>query len=160
MDNYIREIVLAGIGFAIGMAIGQFISFHRKGRRVVVEIEAKEVWYRIVKQAAWIIVVVVFVASVAQSVLFTYTQRECNKDVVDTLKYRAQLNSEVETINDERDKALRDLVQTILTAQNQPDPQKVVREALQQQISYTAELNKQSAERKKLRSEATIPDCG
>lgn len=159
MNEYIREIVLCGLGFAVGMAVGQFVSFRRKGRGVTVEVEAKEVWMKIVRQVSWIVVVIIFLASVGQSVAFTYTQRKCNLQVVNTIRYRSDIADEVSKINDARDGALRDLVQTLLTATQTPDPSKTVRDALTHQAEVTAELNRQADERKAKKNAAEFPTC-
>ncbi len=159
MNEYIREIVLAGLGFAVGMAVGQFLSFRRKGRVITIEVEAKEVWMKIVRQVSWIVVVLVFVASVGQSVAFTYGQRKCNAQVVNTLQYRSAIADEVAKINDARDKAMRDLIQTILTASQTPNPAQTVHEALTHQSEVTAELNRQAEERKQTKNAAPFPKC-
>lgn len=161
MNEHIQTLVFSGFSFALGMAVGQFVSFRRKaGKKIVVEIEAREVWERIIKEVAWIVVIVVFLASIAQSVIFTYDQRTCNQQVVETLKFRATVAAEIGVINDQRDHALREFLDTVLTSGQTPDPQKTARDAFAKHAEVTAQLNQDAAAKNKLRDEATFPDCG
>jgi len=152
-------IIQSGLGLALGVGLGEFFSFRRRGRKIVVEVEAKEIWESIVRRVAWIVVIVVFLASLAQSVIFTYTQRQCNLAVVENLRFRGTITTELQQISDARDAALNELFATVLTAASTPDPSATVRLALEKQAKTTADLNAEAEKRKQARNDAPLPDC-
>jgi len=159
MNEYIREIVLCGLGFAVGMAVGQFISFRRKGRGITVEVEAKEVWMKIIRQVSWIVVVLIFVASVAQSVAFTYSQRKCNQDVNKALIYRSQLANSDRRILDERDDAIFQMVVKLLTIPSDNKDPGVARAVLSDFVAERTRLDEVQTKIDKLRQDYAIPEC-
>lgn len=111
MTEHFNLVVSHGIALALGLSVGEMFRFVRKGGRLVMKLEEKEVWKTTVKQIAWVVVVVVFFASIIQSVMFTYEQRQCNEQVVNTLNYRAGLA--------DGDRALLDKVTALLNQRDE-----------------------------------------
>lgn len=161
MNGYVADFIRMGLAFAVGVAVGSFYTFHRDSMgKIRVKFETKTVWTQVAKTTAYIVIVVTFLGSILQSVLFTYDQRQCNNDVVASLQERSLAAQEIEKINNERDKAMRDFVTAILSAQSQPDSSERVRAALQQHFSVTQQLNKAyEAQQQQLRTENPLPEC-
>lgn len=162
MNENVETLIFCGVAFAIGMGVGQFLSFRRKDKNhVALEVESKELWAQIGRQTGWILVVVLFMASVLQSVLFTYSQRQCNIDVVETIKYRANISQEDAQLNDDRSTALRHLVDDIVQAQALPDELRgpAIRKAFD---DYQVEIDKIETEKQnnqQKRAERPYPEC-
>lgn len=175
-EHLVRLIISHGLALAFGLATGEFFRFRKKGNRVVMEVEAKEVWRRVVKQVAWVVVVVMFLASVAQSVLFTYSQRECNTRVVDTLNYRSQLADSDRDLIDARENAtfkmVTDLLAVPATVPQEPHVPgsgtgpptsgsgTAVRDVLETFVKERERIDTEAAKIDKERKANPLPKCG
>lgn len=190
-DQVVYAIVSHGIALLVGLAIGEFIGWRRrKGGKLVIEVEAKEVWMKVVRKVAWVSVVVIFFATVAQSVIFTYEQRQCNMRVVNTLNYRASLADSDrhlldlrDSLLDQRDEATFKMVTSLLalpqvvsvphvpgsgtgppaTGVDREASRAVLEQFVSERARIDAEMDKVSAEADKvdaMRRANPLPYCG
>ena len=163
MNENVETLIFCGVAFAIGMAVGQFLSFRRKrDDKIALEVESKELWVHIGQQTAWILVVVLFMASVLQSVLFTYTQRQCNVDMVETIKYRASITQDDSKLNEARANALKKLVDDVIASTaitDELERGQFVRQSFLEYHDVTDRLNAEKRENEKKRAERPYPEC-
>lgn len=162
MNQHVQTLVFCGLAFALGMGIGQFLTFRRRGKKVTLELEAKHVWQEIARQVGLIVVIVMFAATVLQSVLFTYEQRQCNVELVETIKYRASLAQSDAELNDARANALKKLVDDVIASTAIVDEYQrgqFVRGSFEEYQQVIAALNAAKENNKNLKEERPYPEC-
>jgi hypothetical protein len=162
VNEHVQTLIFCGLAFALGMGFGQFWTARRHGKKVRLELEARDIWTDVVTQVAWIIVIVVFIASVLQSVLFTYDQRKCNVEMVETIKYRAELSLYDSKLNDARAEALKKLVDSVIASTaitSEYERGQFVRSTFEEYQRVINELNAAKVENEKKRAERPYPEC-
>lgn len=158
MNEHVQTFVFSGLAFAIGMGVGQVIAVRRAAdHHLTLGFEPMKV--QVLRQIAWIVVVVMFFASVLQLVTFTYEQRQCNRDLLDTIRIRGEITEATKNLNDDRNQALSDLVQDLIAAQGHPDAWERVQAALADYRDTNEQLNKASDAQDRVRRDNPYPRC-
>ena len=162
MHETVEQLVLYGLVFALGMGVGQFLSFRKKGKVVALEVEAKDVWKQVGKTTAYILVVIVFLGTVLNSLMFTYDQRQCNREMVETIRYRAQITVDDSKLNDARADALKDLVDDVIASTaivDEYERGQFIRGSFTEYQAFIDRLNIEKDENEKKRQERPYPRC-
>lgn len=159
-------LIWCGVAFALGWGAASIIGFQiskdSKGVHMKLTKESNRNWWGVLKSVMYILVAVAFIATVVQSVTFTYHQRECNAAVVERIKFGADLTAENQRLNDSKAEALKKLVDTLISSsaiQNDAARTEVVKVSFAEYQATIRAIDTKRAENEQKRAESPYPDC-
>lgn len=166
MSNSFPEVlIVALLGFALGVIVGQFFAFRRVHRgnmdTLKMEIDRHPLVGPLSDKVFKLVLVVLFLAAVGLMANFTYTQRQCNSEFKRVIAERAAIGTDDNRLRTDNDNAGLAALQGQLTI----DPSLSVdaraertRQNLQDYANRIQSNNQKQAENEAKRAANPYPD--
>lgn len=158
----IQLLFWCSLAFVLGYGIASFYHFTQEpDGKIHMAVEHNKKWVAF-KRITYMLAIVMVLGTAVQLFTFTYDQRECNAEVVATLKYRGDLAESDAQLNDQRAAALKELFDTFVMStqsSSQEEATAVNIAAFNKYQQKITDLNAEKAANARLREERPYPEC-